>query len=165
MLKIMSLKKRIIQARKEREKQQGRLKGTREPTMSSGEVLERHPNDPLVLIKFRETESLKEKSILVPMGVHLKELQKQACVFFNYPQEKYMGVKLGYPNDGIERYDQEGDSILRNLDSDTTVQEVTELCSNYVHFFRCFILSCKHSLMFPFLLFFFPHVVLILPKL
>lgn len=124
MLKIMSLKNRVVHARKEREKQQSRLKGTREAATTSTEVLERHPNDPLVLIKFRETETLKEKSILVPVGVHLKELQKQACLFFSYPEEKYPGVKLGYPNDGIERYDQEGDSILRNLDSDATVHDV-----------------------------------------
>lgn len=125
MLKVVSLKKRVIQARKEREREASRLKGTREPIVSSDELLERHKNDPLVLIKFRETESLKEKSILLPVGVHLKELQKQACIFFGYPMDKYQGVKLGYPNDGIERYDQEGDSILRNLDNDISVQQVT----------------------------------------
>jgi len=123
MLRIMTLKKNVVAARKEREKEKSRLKAAREPIKASSDLLDKHPNDPLVLIKFREMETLRERSLLVPVGVSLSELKQQACTFFNYPPAKFNGVKLGYPNDGIERYDAEGDSMLRNLDSDSTLQE------------------------------------------
>jgi hypothetical protein len=125
-LKIMSLKRNVQAARKEREKEKSRLQAGRIPVKASSQILERHPNDPLVLLKFREIETLRERSILVPVGVHLSELQQQACAFFNYPENKADKVKLGYPRDGIERYDAEGDSVLENMNSDDTLQKALQ---------------------------------------
>ena len=95
-----------------------RLKAFREPVKPPAELLERHPGDPMTLIKFREVESLRERASSVPAGITLAELQALAASFFDYPADRVAEVRLSYPEEGIQTFDQDGESPLLELASD-----------------------------------------------
>jgi hypothetical protein len=57
--------------------------------------------------------------------VTLRELQKLACVFFQYEIARAGEVKLGYPQEGIGHYDQDGDSTLTALETEQDWNQVT----------------------------------------
>ncbi len=83
-----------------------RLKASREVQAAPISILNSHKGEQIAVVKFREVESLLERSVGLPVTVTVAELKLAACTLFGYPVERSRDVKLSAPDEGITVYDQ-----------------------------------------------------------
>ena len=95
-----------------------RLQKSRAPVDALPEVLERHQGEPLILFKFRDVESLREKAVWLPQKVILRELKQEAALFFAYEKDREDEATIAYPEEGIAVFDKDGESPLLLLMSE-----------------------------------------------
>lgn len=79
----------------------------------------------MALFKFRETETMTEKAVRLPIGVTVSELKFAAAVCLGYDPKLVSGFRLAFPDDGIEQYDQSEDSATTVLDDDAAWKKVS----------------------------------------
>lgn len=92
-----------------------RLRQAREPRTAMASILEAHADDPLEKVKFRDVESLVERTALMPTTTTLEELKLQSCTLFLFKMDRAADVRLTYPNEGIRNYDNSEDSRSTTL--------------------------------------------------
>lgn len=102
-----------------------RLKAAREVQDAPSSILAAHRGEQLSTIKFRDVESLLERSMSLPVGVTVSELKVAACSLFGYTVDRSADVTLASPDEGIQTFDQKEDSALTVLASEATWTEVT----------------------------------------
>jgi len=101
-----------------------RLQMSRMPLEVSDELMQAHHGETLSLFKFRDTETLSERSMWLPASVTLAELRAQAVKIFSYDRRRVEDVMLSYPEEGIATFDNDGESPLRVLATDHDWTEV-----------------------------------------
>jgi len=97
---------------------------SRMPLEVSDELMQAHHGETLSLFKFRDTETLSERSMWLPASVTLAELRAQAVKIFSYDRRRVEDVMLSYPEEGIATFDNDGESPLRVLATDHDWTEV-----------------------------------------
>ena len=93
-----------------------RLRRAREPKECVPSILAAHPDDMLTKVRFREVDTLVERTAMLPSRVTLDELKQQAAVFFRYPADRTEEVTVTYPNDGIKDFDCSAESKSTQLE-------------------------------------------------
>ena len=99
-------------------KHASRLRKAREPKQCLGSILAGHPDETVSSVRFRDLESLVERTAMLPATVTLEELQQQATHFFKYDAKRVGEVELLFPNEGIKMFDSSDDSRATNLEAE-----------------------------------------------
>lgn len=76
-------------------------------------------------VKFRDTDTLRERSTTFSHTATLRDLQDKAAILFGWPTDRSREIHLEYPEDGIAAFDSsESHGSCTVISDDTSWQEV-----------------------------------------